>query len=353
MIAADCTEKIGFACAYTPLPLIAAAGYTPYRVLPLGDPPDQAGRWLHDNLCPHVKRVLDRVLCGDIPILSGMVLVNSCDAMRRLADALHRAVPELRVHLLDLPVFCDAGSISFLATELARLREVLAEWSGRPVESAAIHAFIEQYNELAGLLSILRERMASGSLKLPGSELQTIYNRASTEPVSETVQFLSQVLSQPGSESSSVNGVPVFLFGNVLAETAAFDLFDSCRLRIVDDDLCTGSRMFSPIHGSPTEQVLVRLARELLSRPPCARTVDPSRPGRLAEEIVRRALACNARGMIGHVAKFCDPYVGRLPMVSKMLRTAGIPLLLLEGDCAMRSIGQQRTRIEAFAEMLE
>jgi benzoyl-CoA reductase/2-hydroxyglutaryl-CoA dehydratase subunit BcrC/BadD/HgdB len=98
---------------------------------------------------------------------------------------------------------------------------------------------------------------------------------------------------------------------------------------------------------------LVRLARELLSRPPCARTVDPSRPGRLAEEIVSRALACNARGVIGHIAKFCDPYIGRLPIVSKTLRTAGIPLLLLEGDCTMRSIGQQRTRIEAFGEMLE
>ena len=47
---------IGFACAYTPLPLIAAAGFTPYRVLPLTEAPDRAGRLLHDNICPHVKR---------------------------------------------------------------------------------------------------------------------------------------------------------------------------------------------------------------------------------------------------------------------------------------------------------
>jgi len=30
-----------------------------------------------------------------------------------------------------------------------------------------------------------------------------------------------------------------------------------------------------------------------------------------------------------------------------------MPLLFLEGDCTLRSIGQQNTRIEAFVEMLD
>jgi len=34
------------------------------------------------------------------------------------------------------------------------------------------------------------------------------------------------------------------------------------------------------------------------------------------------------------------------------MKRAGFPLLLLEGDCTLRSIEQQRTRIEAFVEML-
>ena len=36
-------SKIGYACAYTPLVLIDAAGYTPYRILPMSACPDQAG----------------------------------------------------------------------------------------------------------------------------------------------------------------------------------------------------------------------------------------------------------------------------------------------------------------------
>ena len=63
-------ELVGFACAYTPLALIDAAGFAPYRLLPTGDWPEQAGRLLHDNICPHVKRLLDRALQGDVPDLA-------------------------------------------------------------------------------------------------------------------------------------------------------------------------------------------------------------------------------------------------------------------------------------------
>jgi len=34
------------------------------------------------------------------------------------------------------------------------------------------------------------------------------------------------------------------------------------------------------------------------------------------------------------------------------LEDKGLPLLVIEGDCTLRSLGQQRTRLEAFVEML-
>jgi benzoyl-CoA reductase/2-hydroxyglutaryl-CoA dehydratase subunit BcrC/BadD/HgdB len=43
----------------------------------------------------------------------------------------------------------------------------------------------------------------------------------------------------------------------------------------------------------------------------------------------------------------------RLPALRDGFRDAEVPLLVLEGDCTLRSLGQQRTRIEAFVEMLK
>ena len=110
--------NIGFTCAYAPLPLIAAAGFRPFRILPRCAAPAQAGRFLHDNLCPHVKRVLDRALDGDLPSLAGMVVVNSCDAMRRLADAWRRVRPNDPMVLLDLPTTADDAAVAGLDDDL-------------------------------------------------------------------------------------------------------------------------------------------------------------------------------------------------------------------------------------------
>ncbi len=349
---AEKTSYIGFTCAYTPLALIDAAGYTPYRILPMGDAPDQAGQILHDNLCPHVKRVLDRVLDNDLPELAGVVLLNSCDAMRRLADAWYKVRPNDRVILIDLPLTADDTASSYFKRELSRLADTLLQWGGRPASQGATAASIDRYNHVAFLFGALRERLRNGGLSGGAARLQGLYNRAVTQPLDETSRILKGVMEETNTPSVGQNGVPIFLFGNVLPDPEAFGLFESCGARIVDEDLCTGSRVFTPLKMEKSEETLPQLAREILRRPRCARTLLPMQPGAIAEEVLVRATERKARGVIACSAKFCDPYIARLPGVRETLRKAGLPMLHIEGDCTMRSFGQQRTRIEAFTEML-
>ncbi|MFH1157143.1 MAG: 2-hydroxyacyl-CoA dehydratase family protein, partial [Pseudomonadota bacterium] len=158
-------KRIGFTCAHTPVPVIEAAGFLPFRVFPSGDSPDQAGHLLHDNLCPHVKRVLDRALAGDLPDLDGMVFMNSCDAMRRLADAWLLARPGDRVMLLDLPPASTDSSISFLAGEYRRMAETLFAWNpGKGAFEESIQdqlsRTLDGWNRLAGHMALLEARLA-------------------------------------------------------------------------------------------------------------------------------------------------------------------------------------------------
>ena len=146
--------------------------------------------------------------------------------------------------------------------------------------------------------------------------------------------------------------VSLYLFGNVLPDPEAFGLFESCGALVVADDLCTGSRQIVPFDFDGEQDGLRQMARGLLRRPACARTMEPAHPGAFAAQVVRGAQECRARGVIAHVMKFCDPYLVRLPAVREALQKAGLPLLVLEGDCTLRSLGQHRTRIEAFVEML-
>ena len=346
------TSYIGFTCAYTPLPIIDAAGYTPCRILPMGNAPDVAGPMLHENLCPHVKRVLDRALDNDLPELAGVVLLNSCDAMRRLADAWHKVRPNDRAILIDLPLTANDPAVSYFGRELSRLTDTLSQWSGQPVSQEAVAESIERYNHVALLFGALRERLRNGGVSEGAARLQNLYNKAVTQSLDETSRMLKGVMEDLNAPAAGNGGVPVFLFGNVLPDPEALGLFESCGVRIVDEDLCTGSRVFAPIEMKGTEETLSQLARGLLWGPRCPRTLLPMQPGAIAEEVLARATACKALGVIACTAKFCDPYIARIPEVREALRKAGLPMLHIEGDCTMRSFGQQRTRIEAFTEML-
>jgi benzoyl-CoA reductase subunit C len=351
----DTSEKqsnFGYACAYTPLVLIDAAGYTPYRILPMSTCPDQAGQLLHDNLCPHVKRILDRAISNDLPELCGVIFINSCDAMRRLSDAWRRVRPADNIILLDLPAIADDAAIAFFAEELTRLTRTLAEWSGRTITNSDIESSIARYSQMHQLFAQLRKRFHQGKLAGGSARMQMLYNEAMTTPFQKSLVSLQQALSESEVTITESNPIPVFLFGNVLSDPEALTLFESCGARIVDDDFCTGLRLFAPIETRGSHDLLLQISRSLLTRPPCARTFDPARPLKIAEDILRRARKCGAKGVIGQTIKFCDPYLDRLPAVREKLREAGIPLLLLEGDCNLRTAEQQRTRIEAFIEML-
>jgi benzoyl-CoA reductase/2-hydroxyglutaryl-CoA dehydratase subunit BcrC/BadD/HgdB len=344
-------NPIGFACAYTPLPLIAAAGFTPFRVLPLTEAPDQAGRVLHDNLCPHVKRILDRALAGDLPPLGGMIFMNSCDAMRRLYDAWLTVPGGAPAVLIDLPVRADELSAAFFARELRRLAGTLEQWGGETLSPERIRRGREEYNCLAALLKDLAMRVASDQLADGPARLQAAFNEAASAPFSETAALVRMLLAEESCDNEP-DSIPLYLFGNVLPDPEAFRLFASCGVRIVASDLCTGTRLFQAVTIGAGEDEYAGLAGALLRRKSCARTFEPLRPVGIAEDVLADARLAGAKGVICHTVKFCDPYLARLAVIRRSMQDAGMPLLVLEGDCTLRSIGQQRTRIEAFVEML-
>jgi len=348
----EAKKPVGFACAYTPLPLINAAGLAHYRVFPDPASAGSAGGLLHENVCPHVKLILDRALGGNLPPLAGMVFMNSCDAMRRLADGWRKARPSDRVFLVDLPVRTDERSVAFFAGELERLANALSEWSGTKRDNDLILRSADLYNRLADKLAAARELAAAQRLEGGYGALQELYNMAATNPVEVAHARVTEALKTAGKAGTvTLKGVPVHLFGNVMHDPGMIALLESCGARIASEDLCTGSRMFQRIQIN-REAVFTSMADAILSRRPCARTFDPLKPGKIGSDTAAEAKRNGAKGAICHIMKFCDPYLARLPFISEALKKEGIPLLILEGDCSMRSMGQVRTRIEAFVEML-
>ncbi|MCG8632177.1 MAG: 2-hydroxyacyl-CoA dehydratase family protein [Desulfobacterales bacterium] len=348
-------KKIGFTCAYTPVPLIEAAGFSPFRVLPDTAAPDQSGHLLHDNMCPHVKKVLDRALAEDLPELAGMVFINSCDAMRRLADAWQDARPGDRVILLDLPSGRRPMDVEFLGREYARLGRALGEWAGQPRDAEAeadrLRNAVADWNRLAGKVRGIRDAMAEDFVPGLAARLQDLVNTVAARGTGAALEAACRPL--PGPDSGAGPQARVFVFGNLLYDPGIYDLFESWNIHVAGSDFCTGARFVPRIDLPPDSDLFTALAAAYLDRMPCARTMDTDRPGDIARSVLDMARQSRARGVVGFTVKFCDPYLARIPMIREELKQASVPFLFLEGDCTAGAMGQQQTRIEAFTEMLE
>ena len=347
-------KRIGFTCAYTPVPLIEAAGFSPLRIFPESKAPDQAGHLLHDNLCPHVKKVLDRALADDLPDLEGMVFINSCDSMRRLADAWHETRPDDKIILLDLPSGINRLSLDFLSKEYERLAKTLFKWNHGTITTEnikdKIKDKIDSWNLLAASVKKIEEKMSRDYFPGYASGLQQIVNAAATDSIDKALAMAQEKIEPK--EHAKDGRSPVFVFGNLLFDPKVYDLFEDWNVHVTASDICTTSRFITPVDSKTDNDIFRSLADSYLKQTPCARTMDTKNPGSIAQKIVERAKESNAKGVIGFTLKFCDPYLARIPMIRQALQKESIPFLMLEGDCTMGSMGQQQTRIEAFTEMI-
>lgn len=271
-------------------------------------------------------------------------------------------MPAIPCLLVDLPMSPGPLAAGHLGCELRRASEVLSAWTGVSVTEAGIAAGAALQDRLARADAILAGEARRTLRKGAWADLQALRLLLVTSPLTEAVALAESAvdagvpLRDPGDlvqDASGGPGVPVFLFGNMLTDPRAVAMVEQCGARVVGDDLCTGSRQLAPLGLPSGGDVYHALAEATLGRPACARTLRFGGADLLVDEVLAAARDAGARGLIAHAAKFCDPYLARFPRLRQACLAAGLPLLVLEGDCSLRTLGQQATRIEAFVEMLE
>jgi len=155
-----------YVCSHVPEEIVLAAGFRPRRFLPEARPADA---WIHPNTCGYVKNVLAAALDSEDLGAVGIIIANSCDAMRRLHDLWTGYVPRVPAFLLDVPKKNDEDSIAFFASELTRLSEWLhREIGGTRVTRKELAEALRTCNEIRALMGEvfgLQSAMPSG---IPG-----------------------------------------------------------------------------------------------------------------------------------------------------------------------------------------
>ena len=115
------------------------------------------------------------------------------------------------------------------------------------------------------------------------------------------------------------------------------------------DDIFTGYEFYSSIVQSYSSDPLLALAERYLKRNLSGRMMPDS------YRIKKIIDICNKRkikGIINNILKFCDSYANTADLFKQEMNKEGILVLNLERDYSQNYIGQVKTRIEAFVDML-
>ena len=109
------------------------------------------------------------------------------------------------------------------------------------------------------------------------------------------------------------------------------------------------------IELSDREDALAQLCRQYVYRGQCPRTMNMEKVYGRKQYVADIAREYHADGILYEQIKFCDPWAYERTLGSVMLRADyGFPALSVDRPYNIRSsIGQMRTRVQAFIESME
>jgi benzoyl-CoA reductase/2-hydroxyglutaryl-CoA dehydratase subunit BcrC/BadD/HgdB len=339
---------VGWVCSYTPEELILAAGFTPYR-FEAAAVPNGAEAYLPANLCPYTRAILDAGLTASPGNLRGMVFVNSCDAMRRLADAWERNSSIPILHRLDFPRRHDAVAEDYLEARFREFVGVLGRYAGHPVREDDILSAIEVVNESRRLMCRIAELRRLSGAYLSGGDFSDIANDCVHSDKRRFNIEARRFIESYNRTNRDQDALPrVILCGCAVTGREIQELIEKCGVRVAGDDLCTGERLFDGLIDTSLDP-LRGIAQRYLRRRACSRMQGiAARTGNLVDLVDR----FGADGIIFMTLKFCDLVQSDLPRLRQAAHDRGIPFLQIERDSLNGTSGQMLTRIEAFAEIL-
>jgi benzoyl-CoA reductase/2-hydroxyglutaryl-CoA dehydratase subunit BcrC/BadD/HgdB len=208
---------------------------------------------------------------------------------------------------------------------------------------------IAVYDKGRALLRKVYELRKREEPPITGGEALAITMAAMVMPRDEFNQELEALLPYLETRKAKVSRTKprLLLSGDLLDNPAYIDLVEAAGCLVAMDDMDTGSRYFweEVDGGSDLAQALA--VRYLKNRSP--RMLDWR--GQI-EQLVKWAKEFNIDGVLELPDTYDYTRGFRRPVLEKQLKEADIPLMSFERDYYLSNVGQLKTRIGAFLEIL-
>jgi benzoyl-CoA reductase subunit C len=353
-------KVIGYLCAYTPVEIIAAAGFIPFRIKgDVNEPITKADTQMETIVCPLVRSCYDLSLKGRYNFIDGLVIPHACDSICRSYDIWKNTLVVPYTHMINVPHGTDDSSVEFFKELLNTFTKSIGKFGGTPVTTESMVQAIKAYNKNRSCVKELMELRKGESPLISGAEVTKTLVAAMGIPVDESTVLIKEVIEEvkqrkrtPTKKSSRL-----MVIGAQVDDAAFIKLVEDSGASVVIDDLCPGTREYYPLvdlSNGPVEALAERYLRKIK----CGRTYREQKGsyqeyiedrfghiGRLIKEF-------KVDGVVLYMYKYCDPFGFEVPALKSYIEATKTPVLYLEDQYSVAAIARLKTRIEAFLEIL-
>jgi benzoyl-CoA reductase/2-hydroxyglutaryl-CoA dehydratase subunit BcrC/BadD/HgdB len=353
-------KVVGLYCVFVPEDLILAAGAIPVGLcagtqFSVPDAEDVLPR----NTCALIKSSFGFKVGRTCPYVQASDFVigeTTCDGKKKMYEILAGYHP---THVMEVPQKkTPLGRELFLA-ELRGLRAKLEAETGMDITAdslAQATAAIEAKRRALKRLHAIRK-----ARPVPISGLDALLVTQISfydDPVrfTEKVNALCDELDVrmgKGEGVATADAPRVLVSGSPMAipNWKLHRILEESGAVVVGEESCTGTRYFDYLtpenDGSLTGQLGAIADRQLETHCACFTPNDER-----IEDILTLAREWAVDGVVHYSLQFCHTFANEAVKVEKALAEQDIPLLRIETDYGDEDVGQLKTRVDAFLEMI-
>lgn len=344
-------KVIGWLPTDVPEELIHAAGAFPVGILGTNDNIHLADAHLQIWACSLMRGCLEQGLNGTLDFLDGVIIPHTCDTTRMLVGIWRHALTTPYIDNYLMPRQVDRPSArTYLRGELKRLQGNLEKLTGKVITDENLRESISIYNANRTVLRRLYEYHSANTGVISSHAVYTVIKAAMFMDKAEHTALVEELLKalaavEPGKDER----LRLAISGGVWEPPEILDMIEELGAVVVTDDLLTGARYLGPDVDSNGD-LLDALALRQLNRIPFGGFDSATLERRTF--LVETAKKANVQGMVFLHLKFCEPENYDYNDMREAMNQAGIPCIRLETEYASTSLGQVRTRLQAFIEMM-
>jgi len=355
-------QVFGTFCVYVPEELILAVDGLCIGLCAGADVgTEEAEKYLPRNTCALIKAFMGFKLAGLCPYVESSDLIigeTTCDGKKKAYEILNEITG--KVYVMELPNMKAEEGKRLWRSEVKKLADKLTEVSGKKITLEKLNEAATVVWEKRRALQRLSALRASDPSPISGLDCLLI-NQVSfyDNPVRFTQMVNALCDELEGRVKNNVGVVPkgtprILVSGSPMAipNWKLHAIIEGSGAVAVGEESCVGERNFktqADPQFATVEQGLEAIADRYLTIN-CA-CFTPNE-GRL-DDIQDMAARLHAHGVIHYALQFCTPYMVEAYKVKQRLEEKEVPFLRIETDYSMEDMGQLKTRVEAFIEVMK